>query len=155
MKAIEIQSPNLLSRKDNYVTVFLGGSIEMDLAEPWQQKLVTAMKETSCIFYNPRRDDWDSTWKQDISDPNFNAQVTWELKALDLADVIVMYFDPTTKSPISLLELGLYAKSKKVIVCCPDGYWRKGNVDIVCQRFGVRNVPTFEELMSLLKSVVA
>ena len=51
-----------------------------------------------------------------------------------------MYFDPKTKSPISLLELGLFAKSGKLVVCCPDGFWKKGNVDIVCQRYKVLKI---------------
>jgi hypothetical protein len=53
-----------------------------------------------------------------------------------------MYFDPNTKSPISLLELGLFASSKKLIVCCPDGFWRKGNVRIVCELY---NIPLFND----------
>ena len=57
---------------------------------------------------------------------------------------IVMYFDPTTKSPISLLELGLHASSGKLTVCCPEGFWRKGNVDIVCKRYGVPMVKSLE-----------
>jgi hypothetical protein len=67
---------------------------------------------------------------------------------LDSSDIIVMYFDPNTKSPISLLELGLYAASGKLIVCCPEGFWRKGNVDIVCQRYKVPTVETIEDLIS-------
>ena len=61
-----------------------------------------------------------------------------------------MYFDPNTTSPISLLELGLHAKSKKMIVCCPEGFWRKGNVDIVCENF---YIPTFNSLDELIKSL--
>jgi hypothetical protein len=59
---------------------------------------------------------------------------------LDDSDIIVMYFDPNTKSPISLLELGLHANEQKLIVCCPDGYWRQGNVRVVCERY---NIPFF------------
>jgi hypothetical protein len=58
-----------------------------------------------------------------------------------------MYFDPNTKSPISLLELGLFAKSGKMIVCCPNGFWRKGNVDIVSQPHGIQSTNTQEELI--------
>ena len=56
---------------------------------------------------------------------------------------------PGTKSPITLLELGLHAgkNPQKLVVCCPDGYWRKGNVDIVCRRCGVRQVPTLDDLV--------
>ena len=62
----------------------------------------------------------------------------------------MMYFDPSTKSPISLLELGLFARTGKTIVVCPDGFWRKGNVDIVCERYGVKVAHSLEEAVNLL-----
>lgn len=58
-----------------------------------------------------------------------------------------MFFDPGTKAPISLLELGLYAGSGRLVVCCPEGYWRRGNVQIVCARFGIPVLETLGELM--------
>jgi hypothetical protein len=51
-----------------------------------------------------------------------------------------MYFVPGTISPISLMELGLFAN--KCVVYCPEGFERKGNVDIVCQRY---NIPVYED----------
>ena len=133
--------------------VFLAGSIEQDTAEDWQHRFARAMDGFDCVLLNPRRDEWDSTWTEDS--PMFQKQVTWELNALDLSDVIVMYFDPATKSPITLLELGLYAKSGKLIVCCPEGFWRRGNVRIVCERHGVPMYPTLEDLAVAAKSRVS
>jgi hypothetical protein len=69
------------------------------------------------------------------------------LNALDKADIIILYLLPDSKSPISLLELGLYANSGKLLVCCPNLFLRKGNVDIVCERF---NVPVYENIEKLL-----
>ena len=114
----------------------------MGVAEDWQTSLTSILGnpdyEMGCDFvFNPRRDSWDSSLVQSIKTPQFNEQVSWEMTALELAQVIVMYFDPSTKSPISLLELGLHASSGKMIVCCPDGFWRKGNVEMVCDRFGI------------------
>lgn len=99
------------------------------------------------VVLNPRRDDWDSSWKQEKTDPQFSEQVNWELAAQEAVDVIVMYFDINTKSPITLLELGLFTDTGKVIVCCPEGFYRKGNVDIVCERYNVEQVKTVEELV--------
>jgi hypothetical protein len=48
-----------------------------------------------------------------------------ELSAMEMAHIIIMYFDPNTKSPISLLELGLNAREQKLVVLCPEGYWKK------------------------------
>lgn len=63
-----------------------------------------------------------------------------------------MYFDPNTKSPISLLELGLHAREQKLIVLCPEGFWRKGNVDVVCEYYGINQVDTFDELIEFLRN---
>ncbi|MCI4669617.1 MAG: nucleoside 2-deoxyribosyltransferase domain-containing protein [Bacteroidia bacterium] len=132
-------------------SVFLAGSIAMGIAKPWQDEVADALKETEWIVLNPRRPDWDSSWRQDLSDPRFVEQVNWELDAQEAASHILMYFDPDTKSPISLLELGLFAASGKMRVCCPDGFWRKGNVDIVCLR---HNIPMFEELPAMVNSLI-
>jgi len=40
----------------------------------------------------------------------------WELNALNEADKIVVFIDPETKSPITLLEIGLHAESRKMCV---------------------------------------
>jgi hypothetical protein len=152
-KSIEIQAPNELITKNGYISVFLGGSIEMGKAEDWQKILIKALSDKQIIFLNPRRNDWDSTWEQKITNPEFKLQVTWELTALEFSDIIVMYFDPNTKSPISLLELGLHAKSKKLIVFCPEGFWRKGNVDIVCEKYGITQVDSVDELIKTLEKI--
>jgi hypothetical protein len=144
----EIKSPNREKVDYNTIAVFLAGSIEMGQADNWQPRVIAALEEYSdndVVVYNPRRDDWDSSWEQSIHNEKFYEQVTWELDRLRDSSIIFMYFDPNTKSPISLLELGLHAtdRDNKLIVCCPPGFWRKGNVDIVCQRFGI---PVFNEL---------
>lgn len=127
-------------------TVFLAGSIEMGGATDWQQKLTDSLNSLSGIILNPRRGNWDSSWEQKFTNAKFKEQVEWELDAMDMADRILMYFDPNTKSPITLLELGLYADTKKLVVCCPEGFWRKGNVDIVCKRYDIQQVNTLAEL---------
>jgi hypothetical protein len=137
----------------NDTTVFLAGSIEMGAAEDWQSVIPELFKDRNTLtFLNPRRDDWDSSWEQKESNPQFSKQVNWEMNMLDLCDVIFMYFSPETKSPISLLELGLYANSKKMIVCCPDEFWRKGNVDIVCSRYGIPVYNTLDAAIGRLRT---
>ncbi len=147
-----IKPPHSLSEIQNSFSIFLAGSIEMGVAENWQAKIETALHgyETICIL-NPRRENWDSSWKQEKTNPKFSEQVNWELEGLEKANLIVFYFAPETKSPISMLELGLFAHSKKLMVCCPEGFWRKGNVDIVCERYGIKQV---EDLNGLIAKVL-
>ena len=82
----------------------------------------------------------------------FREQVEWELDGLDRADVIAMWFMPGTKSPITLLELGLYARSGKLLVGCPEGFWRKGNIEVVCRKF---DVPLLDDWDMFLDAVRA
>lgn len=132
---IELKAPQ--NRDDiSGPIIFLAGSIEMGNAELWQDKVSSALSEYECTILNPRRDDWDSSWEQTIKNDNFREQVEWELSSLDMSDIIFFYFDPNTKSPISLMELGKYIdEGKKLFVVCPDGFWRKGNIEIICNKY--------------------
>ena len=129
-------------------SVFLAGSIALGSAGPWQAFLEEQFAGMDILILNPRRDNWDSSWIQSKATPQFREQVEWELNALEQANVIAMYFEPNTQSPVSLLELGLFARSGKIVVCCPDGFWRKGNVDIVCERYGVKQVDSLKDLLN-------
>ncbi len=131
-------------------SIFLAGSIEMGKATDWQTQVIVALDSPSLTMLNPRRPDWDATWQQHITNPVFKEQVLWELEGLERADVIVMYFDPHTQSPITLLELGLHAQSGKLIVCCPEGFWRKGNIDILCEKYSITQLPDLQTLINTL-----
>lgn len=148
-----LQEIPILSK--NFI-VFLSGSIEMGAAVDWQVDLVNELKDVpNLVLLNPRCDDWDSSWEQSIDNSQFREQVEWELHGMELADAVVFYFAPYTKSPVTLLELGLIAHAKSnVAVCCPAGYWRKGNVDIVCRRYGIHMVPTLGALQDWIRERV-
>lgn len=147
----QVKAPN---NPNVEVRLFLAGSIEMGAAEDWQATVVEAFKDVSnVVILNPRRADWDSSWVQSIDNPQFFEQVTWELDAMDRADKIGLYLAPGTKSPISLLELGLHAESSKTVVCCPDGFWRKGNVEIVCQRYGLPFTDNLDDFIKHLQLI--
>ena len=137
--------------------IFLAGSIEMGNAIDWQAQLEKDLSGFNVRLLNPRRDDWDSSWKQEETNKPFKEQVLWELDALEAANMIVFFFDPDTVSPITLLELGLHAGRSKgiktnIVVCCPAGYFRKGNLDITTQYFKVPTVQSYGQLVEFLKT---
>lgn len=150
-KATIIKSPNIIPTEDNRLKIFLGGSIDMGKSEDWQARIGKQLSNCNAIILNPRRDDWNKDWKPISTDKNFRKQVEWELSALEASDIVVMYFAPGSQSPISLMEFGLYAKTGKLIVLCPNGFWRKGNVDIVSEKYNILTVNTFDELIAELK----
>jgi nucleoside 2-deoxyribosyltransferase len=136
--------------------IFLAGSIEMGKAIEWQSELCEKIshRQKNVAICNPRRDDWNSSWKQEIGNPEFYDQVTWEINHIEKADLVVFYFDPNTMSPITLLELGLCAGLKKnAVVYCPEPFWRKGNVDIVCELYGFAVVNSMEDLANYINAI--
>ena len=160
-----IQPPNLLtsvSSLNGEVTkemlgpiIFLGGSIEMNTASHWQSHVITRLGDRKVTFLNPRRDDWDNSIVQSCEDDAFREQVNWELSGLMNSDLVVFYLDPDTKSPITLMEIGLIAgKGIRSIICCPDGFWRKGNVEIMSDRFDIPLIGNLNRLTSFLDTFI-
>lgn len=131
-------------------TVFLAGSIEMGRAEDWQARLTASLTHLNGTIFNPRRPDWDPSWVQSKDNPQFRQQVEWELSHLGRVDLVALYLAPGTMSPISLMELGLHVH-RDIIVCCPPGFWRKGNVDITCERHGI---PVYDDFDMFTGAVI-
>lgn len=149
-----IQPPNKIQLNNNEFAIFLAGSIESGLAEKWQDKIIEQLKGyDNLVLLNPRREEWNNAAIMSIDNQYFKEQVIWELEGLEIADKIIMYFDIKTKSPISLLELGLFTKSGKLIVICPDGFWRKGNVDIVCEKYKIKQTD-FKKAIEIIKNYI-
>ncbi len=155
-----IQAPNDLPYRDHTgpTNLFLAGSIEMEKADDWQERVIDDLKnyDDDCLtIFNPRREDFDISQPQSINNAYFSKQVNWELNALDLADYVFMYFDPNTKSPITLMELGLHADNfAKLVVVCPDGFYRQANVEIVCQRYEIPFMKDIKDGIVFIRDII-
>lgn len=144
-KAQVIMAPNRPPLNGN-TSIFLAGTTSKTGEPDWRETLTQALAEYPITIFNPKRDDWDSTWKEDFSDARWAEQVQWELEMQDGADIVVVFFHGISPAPISLLELGLSARSGKAIACAMDGYSKKGNVEAVCRRYKATFVTTEDEL---------
>lgn len=96
----------------------------------------------------------NSSWVQSINNPQFREQVEWELKGLEQCSLIALALTKDSKAPISLLELGLHASDGKMVVFCPKGFWRKGNVDIVCNTYDVPVFENFGEFVAQIRATI-
>ena len=130
--------------------VFLAGAIDQGRAEPWQDVVMQHLQHRPGTVLNPRREAWDATWRQDLDDPRFAEQVTWELDALEAADAILCWLPAGSQAPISLMELGLHARRGRLVVGCPAGFHRHGNVDAVCRRWNIPMAASLPEALKLL-----
>ena len=158
MATTVITPDKLAATRHTWPHLFLAGSIEQGKASDWQSdaiKFYGAQQELDeLVIVNPRREIWDATMEQKIENREFNFQVSFELDHLEKADAVVMWLEPGTLSPISLFELGLLTGwtsaglLNKLVIGCPEGFWRKGNVEVVTSRYRIQLVSTFDEMLS-------
>jgi len=121
----------------NSKSVFLAGTIDNGNSVDWQSMAGELLDADDRIIFNPRRANWDSLMSPTSDNPKFVQQVAWEYDALTIADIILFNFLPNSKSPITLLELGLFADSGKCVVVCPDEFYRQGNVIFICAEYEI------------------
>lgn len=134
-------------------SVFLAGTIDMGESLDWQSVAAAGIGAKAELVYNPRRPTWDPDWPQTIDSAPFNNQVHWELDMIERADFVLVYFAPGSKSPVTLAEFGLCCalKPRQTIVCCPQGFWRRGNVEIMAERYGL---PFYADLQEAIAALV-
>ena len=139
--------PEEISRNDSFTKIFLAGTIDMGNSRDWQTEIHDRFSEMNgrYILFNPRQENWDATRPGEM-----DYQVKWELDHLEEADMIIMYILGTSKSPISLLEMGLHAKSGKMYVICEKDFYRYDNVRITCDYY---EVPLYNDLESFLDTL--
>lgn len=132
-------------------SVFLAGTTTAVGNVDWREKLSASLSEHPITIFNPNRPDWDSTWREDITFDPYREQVLWELDKQVKADLVVVYFHPATVAPISLLEFGLSAQVPgKVVAIAPEGYSKRGNVQIVCHKFGIEFLDNIDKLHEII-----
>jgi len=149
---IEIRPHDTFKYPKNMLSIFLAGTIDMGNSRNWQEEFVNEVKswkdeEVTYVIYNPRRVE---DFGKDLEE--FDYQVKWELNQLEAADLIVMHILGTSKSPITLLELGLFARSGKLEVICEPEFYRYDNVRITCDRYSVPIYKSMDEFLKTFES---
>ena len=137
---------------DDTFKIFLAGTIDNGESDDWQYDvflhlaIFTEMINENSVnsfkqftVFSPRR----KNWKEDATQEDIEEQIKWEQEKLDEADLIVMVFQDNSKSPISLLELGLYGPQGKLICFCTPNFYRYTNVKLTCEKWGI---PLIEQL---------
>ncbi|KAF7546920.1 hypothetical protein G7Z17_g8099 [Cylindrodendrum hubeiense] len=117
------------------LSVFLAGTTSATGERDWRDALSNSLADQPVTLFNPKRTDWDSTWREDSSDKRWADQIQWELDMQDVADVIVVLFHGVTPAPISLAEMGMASRTGKLIACALDGYSKQGYVEAVCRKY--------------------
>ena len=153
---VECKAPAHIPYEKGQLRLFLAGSIEMGKARLWQDEILKELKDMDdLIVLNPRREDWDPTWVQDITCGPFREQVLWEFRNLRNADIVFFNIEPETMSPITLFELGyIIGIDTPLVIRCAKGFWRKGNIDVYAWVEGFKVYEDWGESIEALKDLV-
>lgn len=108
----------------NGVSLFLGGGISS--CSNWQKVMIEMLSDTDLVILNPRRENFP------MHDPSASSiQIKWEHAHLAKATSVLFWFASETLCPITLFELGTFAKSSvPLFVGTHLGYERKNDVKI-------------------------
>jgi hypothetical protein len=124
--------------------VFLGGAIDMGKAVNWQAHVIESLSDQAdLILLNPRR--------KEFTDDTLDEQIQWELKALEMSDIVIIWFPTSSKAPISFLEAGIYMKSGRLVIGVEEGFYRQRNLELTCEHY---KVPLFRDLGDIVDEVV-
>jgi len=138
---MELYTPLVKIKKDNTPILFLAGSIQTG-DDNWRTIVINELTNYNVKIINPQTENYENNIKQ---------QTLWELDAMETASIIAMYFASNNYSPISLFEFGLFVKTKKLIVCCENDFWKKDYINIICEKYGIKNYKNIQKFISNIK----
>jgi len=92
---------------------------------------------------------------------DLNLPSNWRKEVMDTIGDKALFLDPTItnhdtlndsqmNAHISLVELGMYAKTKKLIVVCPNEFYKSKYIKTLCKKY---NVPLFNTLTNAINYI--
>ncbi|TYA78616.1 nucleoside 2-deoxyribosyltransferase domain-containing protein [Seonamhaeicola marinus] len=123
--------------------VFLAGSIDLNLDGNWREQVINLIGD-KVHFIDPTISGHDA-----MNDLQMESHINWELDMLDLADKVFLNFLEESKSPISLVELGMYTRTSKLIVVCPNAFYKSRYIKTLCKKY---KIPLFTTLDAAVRT---
>ena len=125
-------------------SIFLAGSIDCNMPSNWRRRAIAKLSHYDYLF------DPTNTNHDNLDDQEMKEHIGWELNALLIANKILLNFMANTLSPISLVELGLYVTTNKLIVVCPKEFYKSRYVYTLCKKYNTPFFYKIEEALNIL-----
>ena len=140
--------PPATPSRPNDVMVFLAGS----MSKPWREELTEKLDDLELLtILDPTVPDWVNViGEEDIHNPGFIDQVSWEHQMMEKASIHVFHFDEKSLAPVSLLEFGMF-QHKDAVVHLEPGYEKDGHIRFIAGRYSVPLVETIEDVASFIR----
>ena len=154
-EAKEVSDPRVLFSPEPFlkqtqkkIVVFLAGTFA---SWNWQKWICANFQfdDPGVLLLNPRRPDVD------MSKTPSTEQILWTLAAMEEADIVFMHLEPKCLSHISLLEMGLWMRSGKLIVSCGPGFDRFATVLVTARLYGCPCLETIDKGLLALRTRIS
>ncbi len=122
-------------------SIFLAGSMAIGDRMNWRTRAINTFEKRYHLF------DPTNVHHADLNDSEMSKHIKWEWEALKHSDAILFNFNAESKSPISLLELGMYIRSEKIVVVCPKEFYQSHYIETLCSE---EQVPLFQSIEEVL-----
>lgn len=136
VKIITAPEPFYPPMHQGWKSIFLAGAIDMGAAVQWQGEVEKLLPYNNLILLNPRR--------AEFTPDTIDEQVLWELDMMTKADVVMMWFPKDSKAPVAMFEAGLWCQSGKLVIGAEQGFYRRRNLELYAQWFGLQLEETLE-----------
>ncbi len=134
----------LPKKNSDKLFVFLAGSMGGDENGTWRERIMSDLRD-EFVFLDPTCHNHAS-----LDADGMKKHIQWELDAMELADSILLRFLPESESPISLIELGLYTFTDKLIVVCPKAFYKYNYLNVLCEKYNTPFLDNMEEAKDYL-----
>ena len=98
-----VKPPESLESHDLRRSIFLAGSIDQGVAPDWQSQVCDAFASSDVVLLNPRRDEWDATWEQSITNELVLMKKLCAQHAWPVIDVTRRSIEETAAAILNLL----------------------------------------------------
>lgn len=128
-------------------SIFLAGPTPRDKATPsWRPEAIATLEGMGYdgTIYVPEHESWSSH-------DNYDAQIDWEIEALNKATVIAFWVPREIVSMPAFttnVEFGMYLRSGRALLGYPKGAPKMSYLDAVARKFGVPVVHDLDVLLS-------
>jgi hypothetical protein len=135
-------------------SVILIGSEDNGEWKPWKDTIVSRLEDKTSdegfnlVVFDPERKEWETNWQHMTEGSRYKSQVRWELEHMEEVDVVVLYLGKGISSSMAMMELGLLARTNRLVLFCPDDEFGSKNVKIFCERYEVTRVEKLDALLA-------
>jgi hypothetical protein len=151
----EFGSPKDAGYERYRARVFVAGTSEESMGTEWRGQVVAGLEDLPIAIVKSRLAERGGAGEQRCWNPQFRSHVKRERAGLDDADVVLMYLGRGPACARLMLDLGSLVMERlgnTLVVCCPEEFELRGDVEMMAERQEICLVESLDEMVAEARS---